>query len=403
MTEIRPFAALRFAREPEPRLAPPWDVIGDEERAGLAREPENVVHLTLPPGPEGERDYAAARRTLAGWLERGVLVRDAGERIYLLRERIADGRVRRGLLALLRLADYAEGVVLPHERTMAHARRDRLLLTREVRANLEPLFFLYEDRDRKLDAALDEVQAGERLAACAGPGDTQLELYGAPGDAALRAVRSFLAERPVVIADGHHRYDTMLRYRDERRAEEGVDHEAGWEFVLAYLVNAFDPGSEIRASHRVLRGRLGDPDRVLSEAGFSVEALPDDAPAAALLERIGARREAEHAFAIVGRGGARLARRPRGGRLDVEVLHEELLPALGGEPVFDAEAERATAAARSGAAALTVLMNPLRAEELFSVVQAGGLLPQKSTYFAPKVPSGLVLRDFAPSSGEPHT
>jgi hypothetical protein len=99
MSEIRPFAALRFARDPEPRLAPPWDVISEEDRARLAREPESVVHLTLPPGVEGERDYAGAGDTLRRWLREGVLVRDPLPRLYLLRERISDGRVRRGLFA----------------------------------------------------------------------------------------------------------------------------------------------------------------------------------------------------------------------------------------------------------------------------------------------------------------
>jgi uncharacterized protein (DUF1015 family) len=395
MSEIRPFAALRFAHDPEPRLAPPFDVISEEERARLAREPESVIHLTLPPGTEGDRDYAAAGETLRGWLRDGVLLRDPLPRLYLLRERISDGRLRRGLFALLRIADYDERVVLPHERTMPAAKRDRMLLTREVEANLEPLFFLYEDRDAKLVPALDAAEQGERLATCSGPGGTGLELFATDSEAVLTAVQEFLVDRAVVIADGHHRYDTMLRYRDERRSRGGAAREAPWEFVLAYLVNAFDPGSEILAIHRVLRGDVSDPLPVLRDAGFAIDPQPDEAPVQGLLAALATRRESQHAFGVVRRGGTFVASRARGERPDVEVLHEELLPRIGGSPSFDAEAERVARAARDGDAALSILMNPLSAEELFRAVQAGGVLPQKSTYFAPKIPSGLVLRDFS--------
>jgi uncharacterized protein (DUF1015 family) len=395
MSEIRPFAALRFARDPERRLAPPWDVIGEEERARLAGEPENVVHLTLPPGPEGARDYAGAGETLRRWLREGVLAYDPRPRVYLLRERISDGRLRRGLFALLRIADYAEGTVLPHERTMAGARRDRMLLTRAVEANLEPLFFLYEDRDGKLDPALDSAAEGERLVACSGPDGTALELFASESDGVLSAAQRFLADRPLVIADGHHRYDTMLRYRDERRRASGAEGEAPWDFVLAYLVNAFDPGSEIRAIHRVLRGEVRDPTALLRGASFEIEPHPVDASPERILAALARRRAAEHAFGFVGRDASFVAARARGERPDVEVLHQEVLPGIGGDAAFDAQAERAASAARGGGASLAVLMNPLGADELFRTVQAGGLLPQKSTYFAPKIPSGLVLRDFS--------
>jgi uncharacterized protein (DUF1015 family) len=395
MSEIRPFAALRYARDLRPRLAPPWDVIGPEQRERLAGEAENIVHLTLPPGPEGERDYASARTTLERWLREGVLVRDPGPRLYLLRERVEGGRMRRGLLALLRIADYDERVVLPHERTMPKARLDRMLLTREVEANLEPLFFLYEDPDQKLAASLDAAERGERVAACSGLDGTGLELTAVESPELLAELQAFFVERPVVIADGHHRYDTMLRYRDERRAAGRATTDAPCDFVLAYLVNAFDPGSEIRAIHRVVRGEPADPEPVLREAGFELEPIDANTPTAdALLATLAARRAESHAFVFARGARTQLATRPRGDALDVEVLHSELLPRTGGEPSFDADPERALDTARRGDAAFAVLQNPLSAEELFRVVRAGSLLPQKSTYFAPKIPSGLLLRDF---------
>lgn len=392
MSDFRPFRGLRFAAEPEPRLAPPYDVIAPEERDRLAENPESIVHLTLPPGETGERDYESARATLERWKAEGVLVRDERECLYVLRENTTDGRVRRGFIGALRLADYEEKVVLPHERTLPAAKRDRLLLTRATRANLEPLFFLYEDRDAKLDEALDAACAGPRLAAARGPDGTGLELFALDDRAHIDAVRAFLADLPVVIADGHHRYETMRTYRDECRAEsDGGD--APSEFVMGYLVNAFDPGSAVRAIHRVLRGEVSEPGPVLRSLGFEDEPLHAD-DADAVLAALEARAADRHVFVLALPGGElRLAHRARGERLDVEVLHDELLPALGGELSFDARPARLLETLRERRASLGIFLHPLDPDSLFRVVQDGVLLPEKSTFFTPKVPSGLVVRD----------
>jgi len=394
VSEVRPFHALRFARDPGPRIAPPYDVIGASEREALARERENIVHLTLPPGAEGERDYAGAAQTCARWKQEAVLRRDSEEQLYILEERVSDGRVRVGFLGLLRLADYEERIVLPHERTMRGPKHDRLLLTRALRANLEPLFFLYEDRDAKLDPLLHGAARGALLSACTGPDATQLSLHAGPSAEGIAALRAFLSERPVIIADGHHRYETMLSYRDEcRAAAASAGPDDPHEFVLAYLVNAFDPGSEIRAIHRVLTGSIGDVKEVVRTAGFQLEECNEAGPEE-LLELLRGRCEAEHAFVLVRSGGSRqLAWRPRGAQLDVEVLHEELLPGLGGELSFDSKPARLLERVEQGEVELGILLSPLDPESLFRVVQAGRTLPQKSTFFSPKIPSGLVLRD----------
>ena len=398
MSELRPFRAHRFAREPAARLAPPYDVISESERERLAAEPENLVHLSLPEGAEGERDYAAAARTLERWCEEGVLQHDPAPAFYPLVEETAPGRFRRGFFAALRLADYKEGVVLPHERTMPGPRRDRLLLTREVRANLEPLFFVYEDQSGEVDAALRAAVGAAPLAECRGPDGIPLSLFGLESAAAIEQVRSLLAARPLVIADGHHRYETMLRYRDECRERAGSrsDAEADYEFVLAYLANASDPGTEIRPIHRVIEGSEADPAAALGTLGFEIEPLGGGGAkpgVADALRELAGRRADQHAFVVCLPDGRKLlAGRPRGAQLDVAVLHEELLPLLGGRLRFDSRPERAVASVEQGEAALALLQNPVTPEELFRVVRSGELLPQKSTFFAPKVPSGLVLR-----------
>jgi uncharacterized protein (DUF1015 family) len=392
MADVRAFAGLRYAREVEARVAPPYDVLDEAGRAALAREPENLVHVTMPAGPAGERDYAGAGERLRAWLRDGVLVADAEPTFYVVEERIAGGRVRRGFFAAVRLADYSERVIRPHERTMAGPKQDRLLLTRAVRANLEPLFFLYEDRTQVLAGAFEKALHGPLLASFRGPDGTQIRMAALRDGAAIEAIQAFLMDRPLVIADGHHRYETMLRYRDEQREQGSAPSDAPSEFVLAYMVNAFDSGSRIQAIHRLVHGEIAEPRAALQALGFAVEPLPLQR-AGEVIELLARRAPAEHAFALAAPGGTiELAVRPRGPRLDVEVLHEEVLPALGGTLSFDATPERVLAALQQEKASLGIFMHPLDADSLFRTVEAGQLLPQKSTFFSPKIPGGLVLR-----------
>jgi uncharacterized protein (DUF1015 family) len=375
-------------------------VISEPERVELSKEPESIVHVTLPPGRQGERDYEGAADTLARWIRDGVLECDSDERLYVLEERVPDGRVRRGLVGLVRLASYDERVVLPHERTMAGPKRDRLLLTRAVKANLEPLFMLYEDRDAKLTSLLEAAVQGTIIASCLGPDGTELRFGAIDDPAQIEAVQAHLADRPVIIADGHHRYETMVAYRDEcREAARKAGREPGpddpHEFVMAYLVNAFDPGSRIRAIHRVIEGEIGDLRAVLTKAGFQMDERDAAESPESLLETLRARREQQHGYVFVGPDGLRiLASRPRGDTLDVEVLHEELLPEIGGKLSFDSRPHRLLDRIERGEVTLGILLDALDPDSLFRVVQAGAVLPQKSTFFSPKIPSGLVLRGF---------
>lgn len=395
MSEIRPFRGLRYARNIEPRLAGPYDVISDKEIAVLASESENVVHLTLPPGAEGQRDYAAAASTLKQWIAEGVLQRDPEPGLYVLEEQTTWGSRRRGVLALLRLADFEAGVVLPHEFTMPGPKQDRLLLTREVRANLEPLFFTYEDQDGALDKQFDEAQRGTELASGNGPDGTGLRLFSITDSGAIAGVQNFLAKLPVIIADGHHRYETMLNFRNERREAGDNAGDASHEFVLAYLVNAFDPGTEIRAIHRALNGDVAAFAPVLDAAGFALESIDSTIGGDAVISRLAQQAGASHAFVLVSAAeGTVLALKPRTDQLDVELLHAQLLPALGGDLSFDAQPARLLEDARSGEIKLGIAMNPITPADLFRVVQAGARLPKKSTFFTPKIPSGLVIRDF---------
>jgi uncharacterized protein (DUF1015 family) len=196
-----------------------------------------------------------------------------------------------------------------------------------------------------------------------------------------------------VIADGHHRYETMLRYRDECRGSAGEDPEAPHEFTLGYLVNVSDPATSLGAIHRLVGTSLDVLREAALAAGFEEEPLHADTGALELLGTIARLRATDHAFALVEKAGVPFVlRRPRGPDLDVEVLHRDLL-AEGAAPTrFDADAQRLFRAARAGEG-VAIFLNPLSSQELLRTVRAGRLLPQKSTYFSPKVPSGLLFRD----------
>jgi uncharacterized protein (DUF1015 family) len=393
MTEVRAFAGYRYARDAQARIAPPYDVISGEERARYAREPENVVHVTLPPGVEGRRSYPTSARTFRSWIAEGVIVRDPEPRLYVLLERMPGGATRRGFFVLVRVTEYGAGGVFPHERTLDGPKRDRLLLTREVRANLEPVFFLYDDPEGALDGVFESVTATPSVLRTVGPDGAEIALFASPPSEPLRRLQSLLAGQSLVIADGHHRYETMLRYRDECRGSAGEDPEAPHEFTLGYLVNASDPATRLGAIHRLVGTPLGALREAAISAGFGEEPLSADTGALELLGAIARLRATDHAFALAEKAGAPcVLRRPRGADLDVEVLHRDLL-AVGEAPTrFDADAERLFRAARAGEG-VAIFLNPVSSQELLRTVRAGRLLPQKSTYFSPKVPSGLLFRD----------
>jgi len=417
MTEIRPFRALRY----DPKrvelsrvLVPPYDVIAPDERAGFfERDPHNAIRLELTrdPAEEATTDYAQVRRTLDAWRAEGVLQQDPRPALYGLRQRFAapDGSrlVREGFFALLHLEDYERRIVRPHERTLAGPKADRLKLLRATRANLSIVFLLYEDREQALARALAPAFA-------AGPDAVGLDAGGVEhaltriDDAALhRTVSEFLRQRPVVIADGHHRYETALAYRDERRGGGPADPGAPFEWTLAYFANAYAPGSLLLPIHRLLVGRPAPPAAAWSRlAGWSerrveaggAESIP------ALLQRELAPLAPAPSFALDdGSGALRIFSRSAspGGELAIRVFHREVVQGvlgLGEEAIrdgaldFPKDALRAAREVRAGRASLALYLNPLSPDDVFRVTAAGEVLPQKSTFFLPKLPTGLVFR-----------
>lgn len=414
MIEFRPFRALHYDQAVVPLadvIAPPYDVIDDAHRDRLyARHPQNVVRLILNKAADR---YAASAADLQDWRARGVLTQDATPALYWYAQDFAlpDGsrHCRSGLLAAVRLQPFSAGNILPHERTFASAKADRLKLMHACRTNLSPIFGVYPNRAAAMAPAralaesatpwIDVEQGGERH-----------RVWRVADAPTIAALHDGLRDTKVFIADGHHRYETALTYRDERRAAGDTDADAPHNFMLMYLCSMDDPGLVVLPTHRLWRGVFDDAAWARAGEHFKVE----DADAATLLARLAAAREpgcigvrtpARTAvlhlkdLGAVDRALAEIA--PIIRHLDVTVLDRFLLGHLLGVDCVQAgqdgrllythdDTQALGAAGHDGVGAAFLLRRP-RMSEVAEACLAGEVMPQKSTYFFPKLQTGLVF------------
>jgi uncharacterized protein (DUF1015 family) len=358
MADVAPFRAVRYASAASAVVAPPYDVISSEEREELAaRDPHNVVHVTLNDSEE------QAGRLFRAWLGDGVLVRDDEPAVWALSQNYVgpDGvsRTRRGLVASLRAEPYAARVVLPHERTHAGPKESRLRLLRAARAQVEPIFLLYDGEPPLTPPTREPDIEAE---------GTQLwRVAGAAG------VPEFFVGRELLIADGHHRYETALAYA----AEQGTPESAR---LMVVLVSTLDPGLEIFATHRVFASR---PDLLRQvtdcykeRAAGVVEGL--EAVAAEPFDR---------SIALAYTATGAFIARGEPGELDVEQVDR-----FGHEGIsYTPDWREAVGRVDSGKADVAFLLRPTRIEDVFARARRGEVMPQKTTYFFPKLLSGLLF------------
>jgi uncharacterized protein (DUF1015 family) len=430
MADIRAFKGLSYGPDLDLDMvaAPPYDVISAAQATELrTRSPYNAVHVDLPVAP-GEAPapaaYAAAAETLKAWRTGGVLRSSTEPALYLVDEtyRGPDGRerTRRGFVARLLLAGYDERVVLPHERTHATAKADRLELYRAAHADLSTVFLLYPDDDgmvsEALSAAADEVMGAAREAR---DGDGNVHRVAPLSGARADRIASLLRSRRLYIADGHHRYETALAYRDERRV--AGDHSA--DTMMVYLCGMNDPGLAVFPTHRLIKGvevpplaellgrldpcfePLGAPcsGREACAAAFEGMAGGAEAGDGAVFGLFSPADDAGVVVRVRGTAGPeRLVAQgfsPAAAGLSVTILHELILTeALGMDP---REAEAHIAYAKSVPEAMTALggggyglgafLTATRVDEVRAIADAGETMPQKSTYFYPKLLTGLVF------------
>ena len=404
---VAPFQGERYAavERLSSLIAPPYDVIDQAERARYAAlDADNIVHVMLPEAPPGHPDddrYDVAAERLAAWRRAGVLRRDSRPVLYVLAQDFTlptgERCERRGLFAAVAAEGYEPRRVRPHERTHAGPKADRLALMRATATNIESIFLLAPDRDQALANAV--------AAASQGTPDATAELNGV--GIRLWIVRDPspfpLPPSPLYIADGHHRYETASAYAQEHPAADRV---------LALIVSAQDPGLAVLPTHRVIFGTGRELDRMLPRwrEWFDVQPLAAGRDPVTTLASLGRDRTAclvadrARVLALLLKPGALPDRLPSPaqstavGDLDVarieSLVVKEVLGAGTTTPIvrYVADAKEALGMVQHGGAAVAVLLNPTKVERVFAVADAGDVMPPKSTYFVPKVPSGLVLR-----------
>jgi uncharacterized protein (DUF1015 family) len=423
MAELRPLRALRYdpavAGDAADLVAPPYDVVAGAARLELYdRSPYNIARVDYgedrPDIDPGADHYALARRDIDAWVAAGALKRDAQPRLYVYDQEFQlEGKTlrRRAVFGALRLEEFEKGIVLPHEVTGEKAKQDRLNLLRATRVHLSPVMTLYEPDgvpelvEGVLEApVLDAVLPAERHTL-------------RPVDPTAAA--SFCAAiegRRLVIADGHHRYETGLNYRNARRAATGAWTGAEPEnFILAALVCSDDPGLVVLPTHRLVK--LPQPLRIqlrnLRHWRLDDGGIANDANLEALMQRLAAAGREAPAFGAIGLEPGRLHlltprdlpaiinrtpadHTPGWRRLDVTVLAHAVLPAVGydelPEHIDYTESHRhAAEAVVSGAWDVAFLLNPTPVSQVIAVASAGDRMPRKSTFFYPKLATGVLL------------
>jgi len=404
---VAPFQGERYAAVDRLSvlIAPPYDVIDQAERARYAgADRDNIVHVMLPEAPPGKPEddrYGVAAERLAAWRRDGVLRRDTRPALYVLAQAFTlptgERLTRRGVFAAVAAEGYEPRRIRPHEKTHAGPKADRLALMRATATNIESIFLLAPDSDRSLANAVAAVAQGNP--------DATAELNGV--GIRLWMVRDPsrfpLPPSPLYIADGHHRYETASAYALENPSADRV---------LALIVSAQDPGLAVLPTHRVIFGAGRDLERLLPRwrDWFDVQPLAAGRDPVTTLASLGVDRTAclvaDHARVLVMllKPGAlpdrvpSLAQSTAVRELDVarieSLVVKEILGAGTSTPIvrYVADAQEALNLVQHGGAAVSVLLNPTKVEQVFAVADAGDVMPPKSTYFIPKVPSGLVLR-----------
>jgi uncharacterized protein (DUF1015 family) len=357
VARISPFRAIRYdvgkAGPLEQLIAPPYDVIGSEDRARYrATSPYNVVHLTLP---DDEQETA---RLWHDWQDEGILEREPEPALWwLVQDYVGpDGvaRQRAGLVCALHVEPYSARVVLPHERTHAGPKEGRMRLLRALRAHVEPIFLLY-------DGALQPPQ---------GAPEVDVELEGVRNRLSRMAEPPppELADAQLLIADGHHRYETALAFHEAERTEESA-------WLLAVIVPTRQEGLTIFATHRL----VDDADCHACEA-------TNEAPLELLRRGEGP---------VLYRGGRAYLLVTDASQLDVSAVE----PLIRGEVRYTPDAAEAVALVDRGEVGAAILIRPPAIEHVRAFASRGETMPQKTTYFYPKLPSGLLFLPLAPPAG----
>jgi uncharacterized protein (DUF1015 family) len=410
LATINPFQPFRYsakAGDPSRLVTQPYDKISPQmQERYLAASPYNLVRVLLgerhAADNESDNVYTRAARYLNEWIREGILAQDPAPAFYAYFQEFempdsGERLTRKGFIGIGKLEDYSANVVYRHEQTLTGPKKDRLELLRHTRAHFGQLFMLYPDPEGAVDKILDQASA-----ACAPvldvPDDynARHRLWPITNASIVGRIQELMSSKKLLIADGHHRYETALAYRNEHPSDPGA------QFVMMTLVNMHSPGVTILATHRIVRNLENfNAIRFFEKAvkdGWSVASFPS---LDKLKERMAASDPKRVQIGVLSQGEIRLMQRPRKeGQLDVPVLHQDVLDRLlgiGEEAVRDEKYTKyargidAAAAEVQAGAQIAFLLEPTPIEDMARIAFAGGVMPQKSTDFYPKLLSGVAI------------
>ncbi len=425
MADVRPFRALRYNPQVVGALAdiicPPYDIITPEIQSALyQRSPHNMVRLeageSLPSDTALDNVYSRAAVLYHAWLQEGALIREVGPAFYLVRYGFRfEGKeaAQLGLFACVQLEEFESGIILPHERTRAEAISDRLALMEACNANFSHVMSLYRDREGKLASVFERIMSGPPLMAFSSQ-DYELSLWKIENPPQIDQIREELADKSLYLADGHHRYETALRYRDmvKSGAEVSPHPDDAVNFVMMALIEMEDPGLIVLPYHRVVGG-LESPlaarvwDRLTELFDMRPFSRVADWDIDALLAEIKERGREREVVGLLGPGGEGpylLTLRDRvnlnewgpiasfEGWILEEIVFKPILGDSSSQHLtWIHDAAEAIEKVRTGEQQMALLLKPLPIELFETVVSRGELLPPKSTFFYPKLPAGVVI------------
>lgn len=414
MLEVKGFQAVRYNAAKVGLLdyviTPPYDVISPTERRDLAKlSPYNLVHLILPEEREFMTRYQSAADYYRTWLAHGILKQDDAPSYYLLRQTFTDTRgekrVRKGFLGISKLPEPGERYVLGHERTFSRPIQDRLSLTEATKANLGPVFALYTDPQGALQGFLSQMDTREPDGVAHTIDNVRQEIWRVP---ATPEVNEFLQGKTLYIADGHHRFQTAVTYRDNLRKKFPNAGEQAYDWVLMGFVALEDEGLEVYPTHRLVQKPAGFSEEKfldalkpwfdIAPAGADLPAALESAPGATVIG-LAVQGGGEYLLTLKDIDRAEFLGTDRGPAwrdLDVAVLHRGILEKIlqfpeGAQFEYEKQATKAVAAARNGEAGLVFVLRATRRDQICACAEAAEPMPQKSTYFFPKLPSGAAI------------
>lgn len=437
MAVIAPFRGILYnpekAGDMSGVVAPPYDVISPEGQERLYQKSDyNIVRLDFGKGnPSDDQDsnrYTRAASDFKAWQEKGILVRDEIPAIYVYEQdyRLKDGTIktRKGFMSLVRLEELDSGVILPHERTLSGPKTDRLNLTRATGTNLSPIFSLYSDPEMKTNELLSKESKNPPIVNVQGEDGVNNRLWRVTDEAVINGLINEIADKMIFIADGHHRYETALNYRNEMREKHpGYTGKESFNYTLMYFSNMDDEGLTVFPTHRLIYGLKRFDPKVFEESlteNFEIErlAVPVTTELSNLfMKRLKEKGKDSHSFGVYANGWNYAAiatlrnedvmdrfvpdHSKAYRRLDVTILHTLIIENIlriskesqerkeNIEYIQD-EGEGLLKVQR-GERHVLFILNPTKVTEVEEVAKAKDKMPQKSTYFFPKLLTGLVI------------